>query len=121
MDAPRRAGGAIGRLAESLPAAIRAAKENPGGCGALHRVVEHDRRVLADEKARVEALKRESALVNLSSKRFASGAVGVISLLASDGAASRVLGGLASVRSGLFTGWWLNGPRVIGQRAKLRF
>ena len=89
--------------------------------GALHRVVEHDRRVLADEKARVEALKRESALVNLELEAFRE-EVGLLRSSLSwrlTAPLRRVLGGLASVRSGLFTGRWHNGPRGIGQRAKL--
>ena len=78
--------------------------------GALHRVVEHDRRVLADlksELAESEACREEVRLLR------SSGSWRLTAPL------RRVLGGLASVRSGLATGWWLNGLQGIGQRAKL--
>ena len=86
--------------------------------GALHRVVEHDRRVLADEKARVEALKSEH--LELEAFREEVGLLRSSLSWRLTAPLRRVLGGLASVRSGLFTGRWRDGPRVIGQGAKLR-
>ena len=94
--APRRAGGAIGRL-EPLPQQSELLKKIRVDAGALH-ASEHDRRVLADESelTESEACREEVGLLRSS--------LGLTAPLRRAGWACRC--------DGLFTGWWLNGPRV---------
>ena len=78
--------------------------------GALHRVVEHDRRVLADEKARareVEALRAELRLLRLSGSWRMTEPL------------RWALGGLASARERLSISRWLSGSRAIGRLKRL--
>ena len=75
--------------------------------GALHRVVEHDRRVLADEKARAQALHAEVRVLRLSGSWRLTAPL------------RWGLGGLASARERLSIGRWLSGLRAIGRRKRL--
>lgn len=88
--------------------------------GALHRVVEHDRRVLVHEKTRLETLKRER--LELAAMREAlQEELRLLRLSYSwrlTAPLRAALDMLASIRVGRYMGRWFKAPRVMGQQAR---